>query len=119
MQYIISFLEGIIARYNVTKEPELLEQAADIYEGLKTCATVSNQRGFLARSVSPIDGKSHYMNSSRDQYTHWIYIGYAFYNHPLCDESQKEKIRKVLVSFAEKAEHDVTGANNYSLLRED
>lgn len=114
-----NMLEAVLAMYNRTKDESLKEIADDIFEGLYTCATVSQQNGYLARSVSPIDGKSHYMNSSRDQYTHWVYIGYAFYNHPLCDESQKEKIRKVLVSFAEKAEHDVTGENNYSLLRED
>lgn len=114
-----NILEAILAMYNRTKDKSLKAIADDVFDGLYTCATVSNQNGYLARSVSPIDGKTHYMNSSRDQYTHWVYIGYAFYNHPLCDEIQKEKIRKVLVSFAEKAEHDVKAENDYCLLRED
>ncbi len=114
-----NMLEAVLATYNRTKDESLKSVADDIFKGLYTCATVSEQNGYLARSVSPIDGKSHYMNSSRDQYTHWIYIGYAFYNHPLCDENQKEQIRKVLVSFAEKAERDVTEENDYCLLRED
>ena len=114
-----SFLEGIIARYNVTKEPELLEQAADIYEGLKTCATVSNQRGFLARSVSPVDGKTHYINSSRDQYTHAIYTFLLYWKSNMSTAKQKAEIQDILVSFAEKAERDVIKENDYHLLRED
>ena len=114
-----SFLEAIISRYQVTKEPFLLKQATDIYEGLKTCATVSKQRGFLARSVSPIDGKTHYINSSRDQYTHAIYAFLAYRNSEMSTAVQKEEIKDILVSFAEKAEHDVTKENQYSLLRED
>ena len=114
-----NMLEAILATYNRTKDESLKAIADDIFKGLHTCATVSKQNGYLARSVSPLDGKSHFMNSSRDQYTHWVYIGYVFYNHPLCDEDQKEKIKKVLVSFAEKTERDVTEENGYCLLRED
>ena len=114
-----SFLEAIISRYKVSKEPELLQQATDIYEGLRTCATISEQRGFLARSVSPIDGKTHYINSSRDQYTHAIYSLFLYYNSEMSTSKQKEEIKDILVSFAEKAERDVTKENDYHLLRED
>ncbi len=114
-----SFLEAIISRYSVTKEEALLKKATDIYEGLRTCATVSKQRGFLARSVSPIDGKSHYINSSRDQYTHAIYALYLYWKSDMSTAKQKEEIKDILVSFAEKAEHDVVKENDYYLLRED
>lgn len=114
-----SFLEAIISRYNVTKEEKLLSQATDIYEGLRTCATVSEQRGFLARSVSPVDGKSHYINSSRDQYTHAIYALYLYWKSDMSTQKQKAEIQDILVSFAEKAERDVVKENDYFLLRED
>lgn len=114
-----SFLEAIISRYSVTKEEQLLAQATDIYEGLRTCATISSQRGFLARSVSPIDGKSHYINSSRDQYTHAIFALYLYWKSDMSTAQQKEEIKDILVSFAEKAEHDVVKENDYCLLRED
>ncbi len=114
-----SMLEAIIARYEITGEPEMKDLAADIFDGLYTCATISDQKGYLARSVSPIDKKTHYINSSRDQYTHWLYMGVLFYRSSLSNEEQKQKIREVLVSFAEKAERDVVAENDFSLLRED
>ena len=114
-----SMLEAIIARYEVTKDESLREVATDIFDGFYTNATVSKDKGFLARSVSPIDKRSHYINSSRDQYTHWMYMGVMFYKSDLSTPEQKEKIREVLVSFAEKADRDVIPENKYALLRED
>ena len=114
-----SMLEAIISRYEITGEEEMKAFAADIFDGLYTCATVSEESGYLARSVSPIDKKSHYINSSRDQYTHWLYMGVLFYNSALSTPEQKEKIKEVLVSFAKKAERDVVAENDYALLRED
>lgn len=114
-----SMIEAICARYAATGDESLRALSDDLFDGLYLCATVSKKKGFLARGVSPIDGKSHYINSSRDQYTHWAYMGVGFYNSPLCSKAQKRKIEKVLVSFAEAAEREVTEENEYSLLRED
>lgn len=114
-----SMLEAIITRYELTGDESLRALAADIFDGLYTCATVSEQKGYLARAVTPIDKKSHYINSSRDQYTHWLYMGVLFYRSPLATEEQKQRIREVLVSFAEKAERDIVEENDYTLLRED
>ncbi len=114
-----SMLEAIIARYEITNEESMRALAEDIFDGLYTCATVSEEKGYLARSVSPIDKKTHYINSSRDQYTHWLYMGVLFYRSPLANDEQKKKIKEVLVSFAQKAERDVVPENDFSLLRED
>ena len=114
-----SMLEAIIARYEMTKDENLRGLASDLFDGLYTCATVSKDKGFLARGVTPVDGKAHYINSSRDQYTHWLYMGVLFYRSPLATEEQKQKIREVLAAFAEKAERDVTPENDFALLRED
>ena len=43
--------------------------AAKIAEGVIRCGTVHGQDGFIARGISPHDGKSCYSNSSRDQFT--------------------------------------------------
>lgn len=112
-------LEAIVTEYELTGNLALKEVADKVYDGLYLCATVSKQRGFLARGVSHIDGKSHYINSSRDQYTHWIYCVLKFYHSALASETQKEQIKDILISFAEKAESDVTLDNDLSLLRED
>ena len=65
-------LDAILNRYAVTGEPEMKEYARNIALGAKLCAEVSGKRGFLARSVSPADGKRYYINTSRDLYTHVI-----------------------------------------------
>ena len=114
-----SLLEGAIRRFELTGEEEAKERARDLYEGLKTCATVSSQRGFLARSVLPSDGKTHYINSSRDQYTHFVYAMCLYYDCAISTEREKSEICDMLVAIAEKTEHDVTEENRYSLLRED
>ena len=112
-------LDAIIDRYEVTGDESMKALADKIYKGLMLNASVSEQEGFLARAVSPLDGKSHYINSSRDQYTHWIYAMVHFYNSSLSDDNQRAAIREKLIAMARKAERDVTEENEYCLTRED
>ena len=112
-------LDAIISRYQSEPTDELISKAKTVFEGLYRCATVSDKRGFLARSVSPVDGKTHYMDSSRDQYTHWIYSALNYYRSPLSGEEEKQKIREVLVSFADRAFENITEENEWNYLRED
>lgn len=112
-------LDASLDRYEVTGDESVKSYIDELYEGLMLNTRVSEQKGFLARAVHPADGKSHYMNPSRDQYTHWIYAMTHYYDSDLCNEDRREEIRNVLVSFAEKAERDVTEENDMSLLRED
>ncbi len=108
-------LDAVLYRYEMTKEKSMKKYADDLYEGLMGNATVG-PKGFLARARLPEDGKTYYVNSSRDQYTHWIFAMTHFFNSELADEEQRENIKKVLVDFAEKAERDLTPENDYSLL---
>lgn len=108
-------LDAVLYRYELTKEKSMKKYADDLYEGLMANATVG-PKGFLARARLPEDGKTYYINSSRDQYTHWIFAMMHFLNSELSDEAQRAAIKKVLVEFAEKAENDLTEENDYSLL---
>ena len=115
-----SVIDALISMYKTGEDSDKIKAFADkVLDGMMLCAGVSESAGFLARSVSPFDGKSYYYNSSRDQYTHFIYGAVRFYNTDLCSEKQKEDIRRVLVLFAEKAERDVIPENDYMLLRAD
>ncbi len=112
-------LRAITLRYALTGDGEMKRYAYDVYEGLLANATVSEQVGFLARGRLLSDGKTHYINSSRDQYTHWIDGMLCFYHSPLSSEEQRQEIQRGLVGFAEKAEHDVTEENRFCLLTSD
>lgn len=112
-------LDAILNRYAVTREASMHECAKKIFNGIKLCATVSGKRGFLARSVSPEDKKSFYINTSRDQYTHVIYSLVKYMNSELCDESDKPWIKDTLVAFAELVEREATYENDYQLMRAD
>jgi hypothetical protein len=112
-------LDVIIARYKMTKEPAMKTLARKVYKGLELCATVSAEKGFIARSVSPVDKKSHYSNSSRDQYTHFIYSACRYYLSDLCEDTDKSSIRDILVQAAARFETYVTPENGYNFPRED
>ena len=114
-----SMLDAIVARYEALGEEEMQDLAAAVFDGMRRCAEVSSSDGFLPRSVSPVDGVSHYMDSSRDQYTHWVYGAWRLYHSALSTEEQREQIRKGLSGFARRAEKNVTEANGWHMLRED
>ena len=112
-------LDATLDRIGVTGDKSLTKYIDILYDGLMLNTKVSGQNGFLARAVHPSDGKSHYMNSSRDQYTHWIFGMSHYYDSDLCTDERREEIRNALITFAEKAEIDVTEENDMSLTRED
>ena len=112
-------LSAAIDACAVNEKKETKQQIKDIFAGMKTCASVSNSDGFLARSVSPVDGTTHYINSSRDQYTHWIFSSVKYIQSGLADDEEIAFIKKTLCAFARRARKNVTAENNWDLLRED
>ncbi|MBR4866527.1 MAG: hypothetical protein IKU11_07550, partial [Clostridia bacterium] len=112
-----SMLDGVVARYNVTGEEAMRALSSQIFRGMMRCIHLDN--GYLARSVSPIDGKSFYYDTSRDQYTHWVYSALRFYSSPLSTELQKEDIRKGLTAIARRMEQNITPETGYNFLRYD
>lgn len=112
-------LETVLAKYAVTGDDALKKTADDILDGLIRSGTAAPERGFIARAVSPIDGKSIYMDSSRDQYTNWVYAAHLAINSDLVSEEQKAVLRQILVWIAEKCERDVKPETGGWLMRLD
>ncbi len=111
--------DAVAARYEATRDERMREYAAKIYRGMELDASVSPQKGFLPRGVSPADCQSHYIDTSRDQYTNWWYAAYRLYFSDLSDEAQRESIRRRLTAMAEKMEAEVIPENGWNFLRED
>lgn len=112
-------LDALVAAYELTGDGRIKTYTDSILRGLLRCAADEKNRGFIARSVSPFDGKSHYIESSRDQYTHWIYGALRLYDSPLCDGEQKSEIRRVLRAVADKCIREVVPENGYHMTRAD
>ena len=113
-----SALDALVLAYEKTGDPRIKTYTDAILRGMLRCAAEQDQ-GFIARSVSPFDQKSRYIESSRDQYTHWLYGVFRLYSSPLCDEQQKKDIRRVFAAVADKALRDVTPENDFHMTRAD
>lgn len=112
-------MDAVIARYESTGDENMREYAHRICRGLILDATVSHSKGFLPRGVSPSDLQSHYIDTSRDQYTDWLYAVYRLYFSPLCTDKQKNDLGNCITAIAEKFEAEIVPENDWSFLRED
>ena len=111
-------LLSLLMQYRISHDESIIPVFHDLLKGFLSCATIPTQRGFLARGISPIDGKSYYSNSSRDHYTYWICNAMTFYNCELITQEEKVIIADCFVGFAEKAEKEIYG-DKYEFLRAD
>ncbi|MFA6568522.1 MAG: hypothetical protein WCS96_09945 [Victivallales bacterium] len=107
------YLAGLIEEYNMTGSDRVRERARKISGGLIHLANVSKTRGFLARGVLP-DRKTHYPNSSVDQYTMWMYAMWRYFFSGVASGEDKRKITgsaENILNFLE--------AGKFNILRED
>ena len=113
------FLLAALRRNAATGDEESARVARLIFDGLCRCAEVSHVPGFVARSISPFNGRSHYTNSSRDQYTLFVYSMLRYRDWKGATAAEKGRLGRILVDIARYAERCAVPANNYSLLRSD
>jgi hypothetical protein len=114
-----AMLSVLCDRFAVTKEDSLRQRAADVFAGLQRCATVHGVKGFVARNVCPEDATSTYINSSRDQVTHFVHGLWQYYQSPLPDEATKRRIGVILGEVADRMTAFVTPENDYDFCRAD
>ncbi len=114
-----AMLSILCDRFAVTGDEALRAQAADVFKGLKRCATVHEVPGFVARNVCREDQTSVYINSSRDQYTHFVHGLWKYARSPLADESTREDIDRILSAIADRMIEFVVPENDYDFCRAD
>jgi hypothetical protein len=114
-----AMLSVLCDRFAVTKDESLRQKAADVFAGLERCATVHGVKGFVARNVCPEDSKSTYINSSRDQVTHFVHGLWQYSRSPLPDEATKQRVRVILGEVADRMTAFVTPENDYDFCRAD
>lgn len=114
-----AMLSILCDRFEVARDESLKQKAADVFQGLRRCVTVHGVRGFVARNVCPEDARSTYINSSRDQVTHFVHGIWQYYHSPLPTDEIKAQIRTVLADVADRMIATVTPGNDYDFLRAD
>lgn len=114
-----AMLSLLADRYEVTHEDSLRALAAQVFRGMHLCVSVHGVPGFVARNVCPADGQSVYLNSSRDQYTHFVHGLWKHYHSPLADKATQVRIQTILAAVAERMLEYVTPENDYDFCRAD
>lgn len=114
-----TMLAACVSRYEHEPSDKLADFTRSIAEGLLLCAEVAKDPGFIPRGITPRDCKSHYIDSSRDQYTMFVYGLHRYLNSDICTSAHKKRISDALVAVARRAEKNVTAENGYDMLRED
>ena len=111
-----AWLAALVDKFDATGDETIRQNADQVLKGIELCATAHGSPGFLARGVCPTDGKSSYINSSRDQYTHAVHGLWLLYHSPLSTEEQKARIRTVARAIADRMMRNVTAENDFDSL---
>lgn len=90
-------------------------RAERVLAGVRRAVTVHGVPGFVARAVSPRDGRSCYANSSRDQFTLAVFGAWRCYRAGICADTAAE----ILGLIAEYCRRSISPENGYNLLRLD
>lgn len=116
-----TILDALVFRMEQEEEnrASLLDFALKILKGIELCNTVHGVHGYLVRSVSPRDGKSFYIDTSRDQFTCCTRGLLHFYRSSFADEDTKRRIRQILTSFADLCAERIRPGENGNLGRLD
>ncbi len=114
-----TMLDGLITMYERTESSDAARLASRIANGMLKSAESAESLGFIPRGVIPSDGKSHYIDSSIDQYTLFVFGMHRYFNSVLCTRDDKTRIKNIAAALAERASKNVTKKNNYDILRDD
>ncbi|EIP97542.1 hypothetical protein OpiT1DRAFT_01985 [Opitutaceae bacterium TAV1] len=105
------------------KREALREQSADfarrLYRGMIRCATIHGRKGYVVRGISPRDNRSVYIESSRDQFTLFVFGVWRYYHSSFATDEEKREIREALADVAGFAEARMRENFDYNLGRLD
>ena len=111
-------LSMICDQFAATEDSALRPFAGKVFAGLVLLGTLSPSEGFVIRGVSPSDGRAHYCESSRDQYTWYVYGLWRYFHSPLSQPEEKATMRKILTAICSRLERNVIPANGYRIGKE-
>lgn len=108
-------LAMVCDRFAATGDAALRPSAQKVFAGLKALVESSATEGFVCRGLCPADKKSHYPESSRDQYTWYVYGLWRYYHSPLSLPEEQAKIRKLVTAICARMERNIVAEHNFSI----
>lgn len=102
-------------RFAATQDASLRPYAQKVFAGLVSLGTLGATDGFVIRGLCPADGRSHYPESSRDQYTWYVYGLWRYYHSPLSQPEEKTTMRRIIAAICARLERNVVAANGYRI----
>lgn len=113
-----TMIDALLIKYQKEKKEEVKVFVKKILSGMLDCAFSAKEEGFLPRALSVEDAKSHYEDSSRDQYTMFAFAMHRYINSQICTEEEREKIATAIINIAKRLYKNVTKENDYDMLTE-
>lgn len=114
-----TMLDACLLRYVQEPTEKIADFARQIVRGQLSCACAANSEGFLPRGISIEDQKSHYPDSSRDQYTMFAFGMHRYVRSSLCTAAERTQIARIGVSIARRAEQNVIPEYGYDMLTDE
>ncbi|MCX7009635.1 MAG: hypothetical protein NTY53_20720 [Kiritimatiellaeota bacterium] len=108
-------LAMVCDRFAATGDAAMCPYAQKVFAGLKALVESSATEGFVCRGLCPADGRSHYPESSRDQYTWYVYGLWRYYHSTLALTEDKAAMRKLITAICIRLERNVVPAHNFSI----
>ncbi len=108
-------LAMVCDRFAATGDAAMCPYAQKVFVGLKALVESSTTDGFVCRGLCPADGKSHYPESSRDQYTWYIYGLWRYYHSSIALTEDKAAIRKLITAVCVRMERNIVPGRNFSI----
>lgn len=97
------YMDGIVGRWESTKDPGAAIQAQKLARGLERLATAGSTPAFIARGFAS-DGKTVYPASSDDQSYPWFYGIWRYLKSGIPDDNEKARLGKLMEKLASEFE---------------
>lgn len=94
------YLEAMVLRWSLTKEPEIAQKAKKMVQGLLKASSVSETPGFVARGFGS-DGESHYPMGSDDQIAPWFLGLWCYCNSEIPSKEEVQQIKTQYLKVAD------------------
>ena len=111
-------LDACLIRYELDNDSRAAEFAKQIIHGMIHCAQTAETEGFIPRGVALEDCKTHYPDSSLDQYTMFLFAVHRYWNSAICTAVERNVIADICVSIARRAEKNIVPETGYNILND-